>query len=87
MLKLKGEEVINMIKRYLVIGSWVDKTTQSPKSNLAEISEGTNKNGHKFQIADTARTMVLEEAHDVGTVLSFSMEIQAENTATKAKIQ
>ncbi len=63
-----------MIRKYVAIGNWIDRETGTKKSNLAELSEGTNKKGDRYQIADTARTMIIEnETHPVGTILSFAM--------------
>ncbi len=64
-----------MIKRYLVISSWVDKKTGEPKSSAGEITEGINKNGDNYQITDTQHNMSLDGAYAVGTILSYDMKL------------
>ena len=62
-----------MIKRYVVVSTWIDKETKKPVSSIAEISEGVNKSGNKYQLAQTERTERVDEAHEVGTILTFTM--------------
>ena len=69
-----------MTKRYLVIGNWIDKITGEPKSNLAEIKEGTNKAGAGYQITDTEQTIMINETLPVGTVKTFEMVAVVEPT-------
>ena len=61
-------------KKYLVVGTWVDKSTNQPKSNLAEISSGINKDGKPYEIANTESREQIDEKHAVGTILEFAME-------------
>ncbi|MDR0325085.1 MAG: hypothetical protein LBI19_03195 [Oscillospiraceae bacterium] len=62
-----------MTKRFLAVSNWVDKATGLPKSTVAEIKEGVNKNGHAYQITDTESTMQLDETLSVGTIIRYTM--------------
>lgn len=73
-----------MIKRYLAISTWVDKDTGVPKTTLAELSEGTGKNGKLYQISDTKSTMMIDESHPAGTILSYTMTMNAPENSGKA---
>lgn len=64
-----------MQKRYLVISTWSDKTTGMPKSTLAEISEGINKNGKPYAITQTDRATQADEFYEIGTILSYNMTL------------
>jgi hypothetical protein len=62
-----------MEKTYIVLSTWFDKHTGLPKSTLAELSRGINKNGKSYQITDTNKTMTIDEAHNAGTILTFNL--------------
>ena len=62
-----------MRKSYLVTGTWVDKETNKPKSNIAEITSGVNEKGKHYAIADTKKREIIDEGHPIGAVLEFTM--------------
>lgn len=69
-----------MNKRHLVIGTWIDKKTGQPKSNLAPINEGTSKEGNGYQITDTDNTTVIDAKHSVGTILQSTTTFIADTS-------
>lgn len=76
----------NMQKKYNTLSTWADKQTHNPKSSLAEIKEGKNKVGEVYQITDTNSTMVVDGFYPVGTIISYTMTMDAEpsgKTATR----
>lgn len=62
-----------MDKKFLVIGSWIDKNTGQPVTRLAEISSGLNKNGQPYELADTEGRETVEGTYPVGTILTATM--------------
>ena len=73
-------------KRYLVTGYWTDKNTGKPVSGIAEISEGINKNGQHYAIANTdSRETPTEGAYPVGTILLASVTL-AQESPSKATL-
>ena len=73
-----------MQKKYLTISTWVDKVTGTPKSNLAEINEGINKNGQRYAFAKTESTQTVDEFVEIGTIRTFNM-IPVGTTAPSTK--
>ena len=74
-----------MEKRYLVTGHWTDKTTGKPVSGIAEISEGINKNGQPYEIANTdSRETPIDGMHPVGTILTATMNLSVQESTGKA---
>ena len=68
-----------MTKKFLVTGTWVDKSTGNEVSGIAEISQGINKNGHMFEIAATDRRETpIPGKYAVGTILSAAVSFGAE---------
>lgn len=67
-----------MDKKYLVIGSWIDKTTGAPVSRIGEITGGLNKNNQPFEMVNTDTYETVEGTYPVGTVLtaSFTLTVQ-----------
>jgi len=55
------------------LSTWVDKSTGTPKTTIAEMSEGINKSGHAYQITNTDSTLQLDEAIPAGTIIPFTM--------------
>lgn len=75
-----------MIKRYLVTGTWLDKTTGKPMSGIAEIAKGTNKKGQPFEIANTeSREAPIEGSYPVGTILNANVQIVPETASEISK--
>ena len=69
-----------MEKKYLVIGSWTDKTTGNPVTRLAVVSRGVNKNGQPYELADTDSRETIEGAYPVGTILSATMNLTVQES-------
>lgn len=65
----------SMQKRYLVIGSWIDKTNGKPVTRLAEINSGLNKNGDPYELADTEGRDTIDGTYPVGTILTATMNL------------
>lgn len=59
-----------METKYLVTGSWIDKTTGKPVTGIAKIGSGINKNGLPYEIADTEKRETIEGTYPVGTILT-----------------
>ncbi len=73
-----------MNKRYVVTGSWIDKTTGKPMSGIAEITKGVNKQGQPYEILNTdSREAPIEGTYAVGTILTANVQIVPE-TAPEA---
>lgn len=75
-----------MKKEYNTLSSWTDKQTHTPKSSLGEIKRGTNKAGEAYEITDTNSTMIVDGFYPVGTIISYTMTMDAEpsgKTATR----
>lgn len=71
-----------MIKRYVVTGTWVDKTTNKPMSGIAEITSGVNKQGNPYEVANTeSRETPIEGSYPVGTVLTATVQLAAETAS------
>ena len=66
-----------MDKRYIVIGSWIDKASGTPVSRIAKISAGVNKGGHPYEIVDTEVWEMVEGTYPVGTILTATMTFTA----------
>lgn len=64
-----------MLKKYLSIGLWTDKTTGKPVTRLAEISSGLNKNGQPYELVDTESRETIEGTYPVGTILTATMNL------------
>ncbi|TVX97332.1 hypothetical protein [Cohnella terricola] len=80
----KGD--FEMEKRYLVTGSWHDKTTGKPMSGIAEISSGRNKAGQPFEFLNTdSRETPIEGTYAVGTILIASISL-AQESPSKAPL-
>ena len=63
-----------MTKQFLVTGTWVDKKTGTPKSGIAEISKGINKDGNAYSIAATdKREMPLDGSYPIGTIITANV--------------
>lgn len=72
----------NIIKRYLTLSTWSDKSSGMPKSSLAEIKGGISKSsGQRYEITDTNSTIIVDEAHPVGTVISYTMTESPDSSA------
>jgi hypothetical protein len=65
----------NMTKRYLVIGTWLDKATGQPKARLAEINEGISKEGRPFAFVETEKTQTADGVYEIATELKFNMTL------------
>lgn len=75
-----------MEKRYLVTGSWNDKTTGKPMSGIAEISSGVNKVGQPYEFLNTdSREAPIEGTYPVGTILVATISL-AQESPSKAPI-
>ena len=74
---------MNKIKRFLVLGNWIDKQQGGPKSSIGEISEGLNKEGKPYQITNTENSNIIDETHPVGTILNTTMNFTPETAAPK----
>lgn len=79
-----------MDKKYLVVGSWIDKANGKPVSRIAEINSGINKNGQPYEIANTESRETIEGTYPVGTILTATMNLtvqtQPENQRSSLKI-
>lgn len=76
-----------MNKKFLVTGNWVDKTTGNPASGVAEISEGINKNGKPYAIANTdSREAPIDGAYPVGTILIAEMNLSVQKPQSTLKL-
>lgn len=62
-----------MDKKFLAIGSWIDKASGKPVTRLAEISSGMNKQGQPYELADTDTREVVDGTYPVGTILTATM--------------
>ena len=75
-----------MTKKFLVTGTWVDKSTGKEVSGIAEISQGINKNGHMFEIAATDRRETpIPGKFAIGTILSASVSFGAQTNDEEFK--
>lgn len=75
-----------MTKNYLVVGTWIDKTSGKPISSIVEISRGTNKQGNPYEIANTDnREAPIEGTYPVGTVLTANMELSVQPATEQAE--
>ena len=75
-----------MEKRYLVTGSWIDKSTGKPMSGIAEISSGINKAGQPYEILNTdSRETPIEGTYSVGTILVATVTL-AQESPSKAPL-
>jgi len=70
-----------MVKRYLITGSWFDKTTSKPVSGMVEISKGVNKSGQNYEIANTDNRETIDGTYPVGTILNVTMSISPDKPA------
>ena len=71
-----------MQKKYLVTGNWTDKATGTPVSGIVEVSEGINKNGQPYAMANTdSREKPVEGTYPVGTILIAEVNFSAQKTA------
>ena len=68
-----------MNKRYLITGSWIDKTTGKPVSGMAEITKGKNKQGQAYEIANTDNRETIEGTYPVGMILNATISITTDN--------
>jgi hypothetical protein len=75
------------VKRFLVTGNWVDKETLKPMSGMAEVTGGTNKNGHKYEIAATDKRETIEGTYAVGTILTASISFATQPQAASGRAQ
>ena len=74
-----------MEKRYLVTGSWTDKTSGKPVSGIVEISGGINKNGQPYEIANTdSREEPIDGTYPVGTILTATVKLSVQENPDKA---
>ena len=62
-----------MEKRFVSVGSWIDKVSGKAVTRLAEISSGLNKNGQPYELADTESRETVEGTYPVGTILAAQM--------------
>ena len=66
-----------MEKKYVVLGTWVDKETGKPVSRIAEISSGNNKSGLPYEIANTdSREQPIPGSFSVGTILTAEINLK-----------
>lgn len=66
-----------MQKRYLVTGTWTDKTTGKPVSGISEISSGQNKSGQPYEIVNTdSREKPISGSYPVGTILTADINLK-----------
>ena len=72
-----------MQKRYLVIGNWIDKTTDKPMSGIAEVTGGVGKNGKNYELANVEnREKPIEGYYPVGTILTAAMNLVVQDSKT-----
>lgn len=64
-----------MEKKFLVVGSWVDKASGQNVTRIAEINSGINKNGQPYEIADTDSRETVDGTYPVGTILTATMSL------------
>lgn len=62
-----------MDKRFLVIGTWVDKSSGKPVTRLAEINAGLNKSNKPYELIDLERRETVEGTYPIGTILTAKM--------------
>jgi hypothetical protein len=63
-----------VIKHFVVNGTWVDKATKVPTTGLVEVKQGQNKEtGAPYQITDQNSRMNVEGTYNIGTIISFKM--------------
>jgi hypothetical protein len=62
-----------MTIRYLVIGSWVDKTTGEPKASMTEIKDGVTKAGHYYGFAKEENSVIKEAVAKVGDIITYEL--------------
>jgi hypothetical protein len=76
-----------MTKNYISLSTWVDKATGKPKSTLAQFSQGVNKAGQPYQITNTDSTIMVEEAHAAGTILTFNLVLATPPATQKQNLK
>lgn len=64
-----------MDKKYLVVGSWIDKASGKPVSRIAEINSGTSKNNRPYELANTESRETVDGTYPVGTILTATMNL------------
>ncbi len=62
-----------MVKRYMVVGFFVEKTTGEVVSSICPLNEGISKNGHRYAITDTNAREIISGEYAPGTILEGSM--------------
>lgn len=62
-----------MDKKFLVMGSWIDKATGNPVTRIAEITSGLNKNGQPYELVNTESRETVAGTYPVGTILTAQM--------------
>ena len=62
-----------MKKRFVVKGTWIDKESGAPLSGIAELIQGTNRNGHAFELISDKRENPIPGTYPVGTIITGTM--------------
>jgi len=61
-------------KTFVILGTWFDKVTKTPKSSAAEIKSGISKeNRTPYAIVDDKNRLIIDGTFDVGTILTGKM--------------
>ena len=55
---------------FVVLSTWIDKSSKQPKTSIAEVNSGTNKEGNAYQITSTDRTTTIDGTYKVGTIIT-----------------
>ena len=75
-----------MDKKFLVIGSWIDKATGNPVTRIAEISSGLNKNGQPYELVNTESREIVSGTYPVGTILTAQMTFLVSEDSKSLKL-
>lgn len=75
-----------MDKKFLVIGSWIDKATGNPVTRIAEISSGLNKNGQPYELVNTESREIVSGTYPVGTILTAQMTFSVSEDSKSLKL-
>ena len=74
---------MNKNQEYVVLGTWFDKASKQPKSSIAEINSGTNKEGYAYQITTTDKTMTIDGTFKVGEIIKGTTTLNIELPKSK----
>ena len=68
---------------FVVLSTWIDKVSKQPKTSIAEVNSGTNKEGYAYQITSTDKTMMIDGTFKVGTIITGTMTLNTEMPTIK----